>query len=694
MKERNIFTYGVQYYRPPNPPRGERKRDLKEIKRLGFNTIKVWAMWNWCNPKPDVFDFEELKELLDWAEENDLKVIINTILENAPYWLLEEYPEARYRTADNQPIDLQARENTPSGGWPGLCLDHQWVREKAKEFLTRLTEEFKTHPALLGWDIWNEPHMEPVSIEWDLPERNLYCYCESTLKEFINWLKSRYENIEKLNSLWHTRYTAWHQVMPPRRWGAYPAMMDWLRFIQDNMARIMAWRASVIKAVDKGHFVMSHIGLDGIITRGVFKTSVDDWKLAREVERWGCSWFPRWSGTDFCLSSLHLDITLSAGEGKICWVSELQAGGAPDPKSIFVDKDPTLEEIAGWNWLAVALGMKGILYWQYRPEMLGPESPGLGLCELEGKPNPKVEVASRIGQILNKYSIFREGGPSQPLVGIIHNKDVHNLIFCATQGDEPICSSVEGIYRTFWEANIPVRFLNVDTVSLEKLREYHILYYPIPLCMSEEQADKLKKYVARGGILICECHIAQYNLYGYCSQKVPGCELDKVFGCVRKKTFRIKKETIRVEGKKIVAREFRESYELTTGKAIGFYEDGEVAIVKNTYGKGKCFLVGSLVFGEPENSLFLLSFLPPSVKPDVEVTPSIFCRTLRGEKEKVVILVNPKERGREVKVKLEDLDKVKSVEVVWGKKKINYERKWIVLNLEGFQSTVLICKYR
>lgn len=62
-----MFIYGAQYYRAPNPPRGERKKDIEQMARLGFNVVKIQAHWNWINHQPGLFDFGEIEELLDYA---------------------------------------------------------------------------------------------------------------------------------------------------------------------------------------------------------------------------------------------------------------------------------------------------------------------------------------------------------------------------------------------------------------------------------------------------------------------------------------------------------------------------------------------------------------------------------------------------------------------------------------------------
>lgn len=157
-----MFIYGAQYYRAPNPPREERKRDIEQMAELGFNVVKIQAHWNWINHQPDVFDFSEIEELLNYANESGLGVILLSNLENAPWWVAQQHPEARYTTVDDRVLDLQVVGGTPAGGWPGLCFDNEPVRRKAETFLTNLVKRFKNHPALSFWHVWEEPHLEPL----------------------------------------------------------------------------------------------------------------------------------------------------------------------------------------------------------------------------------------------------------------------------------------------------------------------------------------------------------------------------------------------------------------------------------------------------------------------------------------------------------------------------------------------------
>ncbi|HIE05136.1 MAG TPA: hypothetical protein EYP61_10290 [Candidatus Latescibacteria bacterium] len=689
--EGDIFVYGAQYYRTPNPPRGERRRDIEQMARLGFNVVKLQAHWNWINYEPDVFDFEEIEEMMDWAARNSLGVILMTSLENAPWWLAQEHPEARYMTADGRVLDLQAVGGTPAGGWPGLCFDNEPVRKRAEDFIVRLVERFRGHPALSYWHAWEEPHMEPTSnmkAEGHICNY-LLCCCEASLGKFRRWLRERYGDLRGLNRAWHTRYSDWEQIRPPQNYGCYSLLMDWQRFQQENLAEIMAWRAGTIRKVDPEHPVISHLGANSVTSNDVHSPYMDDWKTARYVDIWGASVFPAWCGEEFM--SVQLTAAASAAKGKPYWCGELQADGGCSSESIFIATRPSAERFAAWNWIALGHGVRGIVLWQYRPEMLGPESPGFGLCALDGSPTLRAEVASKFCKLVNSTPALKLGGLPQPKVGIVHSKDCNNLMRCATPDGEPLFSSLMGIYRTLFRANIPFRFVHIEEDSLEGMLKIKVLFFPLPLCLGPEQAGRIREYVKQGGTLVCEAQVAQYDLHGFASEWVPGMGLEELFGCRRteESTCRIESEKIETEMGEMEGMWIKEAYEPTSGEPIGFYRDGKVAAVRNKYGEGQAMLFGSLVFCSESNAPALRSLIPEECLGPVRTEPEAFARMLRAGSEAALIVVNLEDRPKEVKVSLEGLSLPERVEDIWNGREWEVEEGTVRLSLGPWGSAVI-----
>ena len=66
--------------RAPTPDRTDwEKRPEKTLLRKGLIPLKSGAQWRWNNPSEEAYDFSDLDVLMDLAQENKLKVVINTI---------------------------------------------------------------------------------------------------------------------------------------------------------------------------------------------------------------------------------------------------------------------------------------------------------------------------------------------------------------------------------------------------------------------------------------------------------------------------------------------------------------------------------------------------------------------------------------------------------------------------------------
>jgi hypothetical protein len=44
------------------------KKDLEQIKSLGFNTVRTWIEWTNCEPEEDRYDFSAPRTVVDLAE--------------------------------------------------------------------------------------------------------------------------------------------------------------------------------------------------------------------------------------------------------------------------------------------------------------------------------------------------------------------------------------------------------------------------------------------------------------------------------------------------------------------------------------------------------------------------------------------------------------------------------------------------
>ena len=95
------------------------RKDVQQIKALGFNTIRAWIDWASGEPSEGRYDFETLDVLLELAEEEGLKLLLQVYMDSAPQWMGEKHPDALFVSSNGQSIKPESS--------PGYCLDHPAV---------------------------------------------------------------------------------------------------------------------------------------------------------------------------------------------------------------------------------------------------------------------------------------------------------------------------------------------------------------------------------------------------------------------------------------------------------------------------------------------------------------------------------------------------------------------------------------
>ncbi len=642
------FPYGAQYYRTPNPPSADWERDLRQMKAQGMNTVRLWAMWSWMHTSENEFDFSHIDRLMELCREIGLRALAQVILENAPAWLVEAHSECRYVASDGQQIQPMGRPNTPGGGWPGLCLDNEPAREAARRFMAALASHFAGHEALLGYDVWNE-----VWFELDgYIGSQYYCYCPATVDRFREWLKAKYGDLEALGQAWYRRYTSWDQVVPPRYWGGYPDWLDWIKFRLDNQGRLLKWRVETLRMADPDALLVSH-GLPNTI--GSMATMLtDDWRNAAEVDLYGLSCFPLWFNYDNDETFKVHDLIRGASRGKTFWTAETQAG--PSGEGLMHSRAPRPEDIRLWNWISLASGAKGVLYWQWRPELLGPESPGFGLCHLNGDPSERTQAASWFAHYTSSHPEILTSRPLRGEIAIAVLPESQLFCHVSDRNAGKYAQSVRGAYRALSRAGYQVDFAKIDQIS-----DYALVYLPFPLMIESESADVLRKYVAGGGRIISEACPALFGDGGYVQTPNPGYGLAEVFGVHADDG----PETVWQDAPRIdwnggiACVVHRQRITTDTARILAEYSDGGAAITENAFGEGRAVLIGTypglcFEWGAPEAGTMLtelaerMGVIPRARTND----PDVRVRLHEVEDGLIAFVINLSGEAREVEVEV------------------------------------------
>lgn len=587
--------FGAQYYRPPFPEPSRWERDLRNMAELNFNTVKLWAVWNWIERRPGEFDFSELDALVDIASKNQLKVVINTIPEGAPYWTLEGNEDALYRTSKNEPVTYGGPPNLPSAGWPGLCGDKPEAAALTARFIEATAAHFAENDAVAAIDVWNEPHLEPM---FDY-RSELLCYCPHSVGRFIAWLQRRYQSLENLNKAWFRSYTDWSQVSAPPRFGTWTDMIDWRLFWIDNLQSWLRMRVAAARKGAPGKPVQTHVAYSATVGNdlagGLANELGDEFSLAREVDIFGLSSFPKWlMGKEHVYTHLlHNEIISEASRGKPFYQVELQGGGGK--AGLLGGEIPDRRDVTLWNFNTIAAGGRGTVYWQYAPEPAGIESPGFGLTGFAGENTERSLAAAECARKLNT-ELFDNARKARCKNAVYLSRHSDVLCFSADRREALYAGSVDGIYRAAYRQMIPVRFIHEDYIEHIPDEGLGTIYLPMPLVLSREETDAFAEFVRSGGTLVAEACPGLYDRGGRLDRESTA--LRELFGL----------EHVEIQGlpagSAVTAYAggspcfsgslYRQLVRPCSGvEVLAAFEDGKPALTERALGKGKAVWLGA-----------------------------------------------------------------------------------------------------
>jgi len=511
------MIFGAQYYRPPFPGRECWDRDFANMTGLGFNTVKFWAVWNWIEPERDRLDFSDLDELCVLAKRHGLKVVVNTIPEGAPQWTLAGNTDALYRTSKGEAITYGGPPNLPSAGWPGLCMDKPEAAALVARFIRAVAERYRGDENVVAIDVWNEPHLEPM---FDY-RGELLCYCDHSRAAFRAWLRNKYGTIGALNQAWFRKHADWEEIEPPPRFGTWTDMLDWRLFWIANLSAQLRVRVEAARSGAPGKTIQTHVAYSAVLgnklTGGLANELGDEFSLAKEVDIFGLSGFPKWlQGKNHPFVHLaHNEVVAEASRGKRFYQVELQGGGGK--AGLLGGEVPTGGDMTIWNYNTIAAGGKGVLYWQYAPEPAGLESPGFGLTAFDGGNNERSLAAGRCARELSDERID-SAVRVLPVNAIYLSRKSEALCFCAERREDLYAGSVAGAYRAAYAAHIPVRFVHEDYIDSLAEEGVKVLYVPMALSLGDREIAAFRRFIQAGGTLVGEGVTGLYDEGGKLDQ--------------------------------------------------------------------------------------------------------------------------------------------------------------------------------
>ena len=510
------FIYGAQYYRAPTPEKSLWADDLHRMADSGFNAVKFFAQWRWIHRRPHEFYFDDLDELMNLAAACGLSVTLNVLFDMQPVWLSRAFDDCQMVTASGTSLHPRATPSRQIGGFPGPCLNHPEARSTREMFLHRVVEHFMDHPAMGMWDIWNEPESCDF---FRMPHPDtLLCYCHNCRQGFITWLQERYQDINRLNEIWGRCYLDWDEIELPENPGTFADMIDWRLFNCDSLSVEARRRILVVKTLDSKHPVYLH-PVPNTLQHLNSITGADDFQITK-----GCDCV---GGTiNGTVSALQC---ASTADGRVVYnvESHLRNGG-----TTMYPRNLRTQDIAYEFLPQIGHGTKGFLYWQYRCEVLGRESPAWGLMDVDGRPGLTHASATEFWHGLQPIadSLMR-AIPTPPEVAIFRSAANEIFHWCVYGDLAELRDGFHGYAALLYEKNVRLVYVVEETLISGLPSSVRLLVMPNVYALSQPAADALAEWVRAGRTVVCEAHTGGFDLTrGRHSRTMPGLGLAESFG--------------------------------------------------------------------------------------------------------------------------------------------------------------------
>ena len=457
MRFKNLkvpFPIGVEYFRSGVPKIEVWEEDFEEIKKRGFNIVRTASYWNWMEPAKGKYNLDDIDKFFDLAQEKGLYVWIDIMLAthgSCPEWLVKEYPDicavnylGNYIVPDGHPAYSQ--------GAMRHCYDHPAWRIYGGKLLDHVIKRYRNHKAMYIWGLWDGINL---STAWTNQGGGLPCYCSYTIKNYINWLKNKYD-LSQLNQRVLRNYNSWDQIEIPRSNQNILEMLLYKQFHYENLSDHLQWMINKTRTLDSIHETRTH---GGWIPRPW------DEICAEVADSWGMSM----PSNNLLNENASLLISERAfafswarylGNNNRWWNEEIYSGMSPGGLNRGNQTKP--EELSILLWMTLIYGATGAMFWQYRPDYMAFESPGYNLAALDGKPTQRLEqVTKDISNIKQIYDhLPLQFFDSQ--IAILNDQLSHEIFTYNDMGDDFI-SEIRGVFKIFWSKGVQPDIISSKT---------------------------------------------------------------------------------------------------------------------------------------------------------------------------------------------------------------------------------------
>lgn len=519
FNDKDLTLTGAYYY-PEHWDESQWKRDLKQMRELGFEfTHFAEFAWAQLEPQEGVYDFSWLDRAVALAAKYDLKVVMCTSTATPPVWLSRKYPEILLKSEGGIVQDHGARQHA--------SFASPVYRKLAYRMIEELARHYGNDSRIIGWQLDNEP-----AVQFD--------YNQAAEEAFREFLKEKYHhNIQELNAAWGTAfwsevYSQFEEITLPKTaqmFMNHHQILDYRRFAAKQTNDFLNEQCRLIKKYAKNQWVTTnyipdydkgHIGgskdLD-FVSYTRYMVYGDNEGIGRRGYRVGNP-LRIAMANDFFRPVNGTYGVMELQPGQVNWGS--------------INPQPLPGAVRLWLWSVFAGGSDFICTYRYRQPLYGTEQYHYGIVGTDGVTvtpgGREYEQFMKEIRSLRKDYRPKEDKPETYLkrkTAILWNPENYWSIDRQKQNATwNTFAHVDKYYRILKSYAAPVDFISEE----KDFSQYPVMIVPAYQLADKELVARWKKYVEEGGNLVLTCRTAQKDRFGRLPEAPFGSMIDELTG--------------------------------------------------------------------------------------------------------------------------------------------------------------------